>query len=318
MSKEFVKERVLKYLMEDLLVPQDMIDTNEPLSEFEEGAEGVLDIIVNVVVKEHGEDYYVPVLIVTCVDEDFVMEGEALQKEIDLKQKELKILEEKVLFWEEDKDKTINEIYEIKDKKYDIEKEEVKIKENLNLDKKLSLDLKDKVNNLQKKYDNLNKEYLYLKSKIKINDLSIKVKEIAENEKKVEKLNDEVSILNKEKAINNGALFENVVAQELLAKRHKEYYFNSKQQGELDFVIELDGKVVPLEIKSGKDYKRHSALNNVLKNENYKIEEAYILSEGNIEIEGKRVYMPIYMIMFLENTELTNTIYKIDLDGLGE
>lgn len=123
----------------------------------------------------------------------------SLQKEIDLKQKELKILEEKVLFWEEDKDKTINEIYEIKDKKYDIEKEEVKIKENLNLDKKLSLDLKDKVNNLQKKYDNLNKEYLYLKSKIKINDLSIKVKEIAENEKKVEKLNDEVSILNKEK-----------------------------------------------------------------------------------------------------------------------
>ena len=62
----------------------------------------------------------------------------SLQKEIDLKQKELKILEEKVLFWEEDKDKTINEIYEIKDKKYDIEKEEVKIKENFNLDKKLS------------------------------------------------------------------------------------------------------------------------------------------------------------------------------------
>ena len=57
---------------------------------------------------------------------------------------------------------------------------------------------------------------------------------------------------------------------------------------------------------------------NVKFNENYKIEEAYILSEGNIEIEGKRVYMPIYMIMFLENTELTNTIYKIDLDGLGE
>ena len=76
MSKEFVKERVLKYLMEDLLVPQDMIDTNVPLSEFEEGAEGVLDIIVNVVVKEDGEDFYVPVLIATCVDEDFVMEGD--------------------------------------------------------------------------------------------------------------------------------------------------------------------------------------------------------------------------------------------------
>ena len=69
--------------MEDLYVPQDMIDTNVPLSEFEEGAEGILDIVVNVVVNENGEDYYVPVLIVTCVDEDFVMEGEALQKEID-------------------------------------------------------------------------------------------------------------------------------------------------------------------------------------------------------------------------------------------
>ena len=82
-SYVYVKERVLKYLMEDLLVPQDMIDTNVPLSEFEEGAEGVLDIIVNVVVKEDGEDFYVPVLIATCVDEDFVMEGAALQKEID-------------------------------------------------------------------------------------------------------------------------------------------------------------------------------------------------------------------------------------------
>ena len=121
-----------------------------------------------------------------------------------------------------------------------------------------------------------------------------------------------MSILNKDKAINNGALFENVVAQELLAKGHKEYYFNSKKQGELDFVIELDGKVVPLEIKSGKDYKRHSALNNVLEGEEYQI------SEGNVETVGRKVYMPIYMIMFLENTELTNTIYKIDLDGLGE
>ena len=79
-----------------------------------------------------------------------------------------------------------------------------------------------------------------------------------------------------------------------------------------------NGKVVPLEIKSGKDYKRHSALNNVLEGEEYQISEGYIFSEGNVEAVGRKVYMPIYMIMFLENTELTNTIYKIDLDGLGE
>lgn len=125
-----------------------------------------------------------------------------------------------------------------------------------------------------------------------------------------------MAILNKEKSINNGALFENVVAQELLSKGLKEYYFNSKKQGELDFVIELDGKVVPLEIKSGKDYKKHSALDNVLGNEEYDISEAYVFSEGNVEVNKKRVYMPIYMIAFLENQQLTNSIYKLDLRGL--
>ena len=69
-----------------------------------------------------------------------------------------------------------------------------------------------------------------------------------------------IAILNKEKSINNGALFENVVAQELLANGFNLYYFNNKKQGELDFVIELDGKVTPLEIKSGKDYKKHLSL----------------------------------------------------------
>ena len=106
------------------------------------------------------------------------------------------------------------------------------------------------------------------------------------------------------------------MAQELLTKGHKEYYYNSKKQGELDFVIELNGKVTPLEVKSGKDYKRHSALNNVLSSDNYNIEQAFVLSEGNIEIDGKRIYMPIYMIMFMDNIELENSIYKIDLSGL--
>lgn len=125
-----------------------------------------------------------------------------------------------------------------------------------------------------------------------------------------------IAILNKEKSINNGALFENVIAQELLAKGHKEFYFNSKKQGELDFVIELDGEVTPLEIKSGKDYKRHSALNNVLGNEEYEIQRAYILSEGNVEVDGKKIYIPIYMIMFFENTEIDKLVYKLDLSGM--
>ena len=80
MSKELVKGRVIKYLIEDLLVPQDMIDTNVELAEFEEGAEGILDIVVNV---KDEEDYYAPVMIVQCLDEDVELEGEVLQKQIE-------------------------------------------------------------------------------------------------------------------------------------------------------------------------------------------------------------------------------------------
>ena len=77
-----------------------------------------------------------------------------------------------------------------------------------------------------------------------------------------------------------------------------------------------NGKVVPLEIKSGKDYKRHSALNNVLECEEYQISEGYIFSEGNVESVGRKVYMPIYMIMFMDNLQLDNPIYRLDLSGL--
>ncbi|MBH7660819.1 type I restriction enzyme HsdR N-terminal domain-containing protein [Clostridioides difficile] len=80
MSKELVKDRVIKYLIEDLLVPQDMIDTNVELAEFEKGAEGILDIVVNV---KDEEDYYAPVMIVQCLDEDVELEGEVLQKQIE-------------------------------------------------------------------------------------------------------------------------------------------------------------------------------------------------------------------------------------------
>ena len=123
----------------------------------------------------------------------------SLEKDIEIKQKELKILEEKVLSWEEDKNKTIEEIYKIKDLKYDVEKEEVKVKENLNLDRKLSMELKEKIDSLETKYNKLNLEYLGLKSKVKVNDLESKVKEINENAKKIEKLNKGMSTLNKEK-----------------------------------------------------------------------------------------------------------------------
>lgn len=125
-----------------------------------------------------------------------------------------------------------------------------------------------------------------------------------------------IKILVKDAGINNGALFENAIAQELVSKGVSVYYFNSKKQGEVDFIIEQNGVVCPIEVKSGKDYKRHSALENILSDENYNIPEAYILSSSNVEVEGKRIYMPVYMCMFLEDAALENSIYKLDLTGI--
>lgn len=125
-----------------------------------------------------------------------------------------------------------------------------------------------------------------------------------------------IAILNKNPSINNGALFENACAQELLSNKFKLYYFNSKKQGELDFVVEYKGKVLPIEIKSGKSYKKHSALNNVLSNDDYMIDEGFIFCDNNVEKEDNRIFLPIYMMMFLDNTISQKFIYKIDLSGL--
>ncbi len=129
--------------------------------------------------------------------------------------------------------------------------------------------------------------------------------------------NIQIKILNKEKDINFGSVYENAVAQELKAHGFDLYYFNSKKQGELDFIIERGGEVIPLEIKSGKDYTKHMALNNVLQNEDYGISKAYVFHNGNINCEGKIIYAPIYMIMFVKKEqELENPIYKLDLSVL--
>jgi Predicted ATPase (AAA+ superfamily) len=116
--------------------------------------------------------------------------------------------------------------------------------------------------------------------------------------------------------INNGALYENVVAQELKAHGFKLYYYNSKKYGELDFVIEHKGRVLPIEVKSGKDYQRHSALSNVMNISNYSIKEAFVLTNYNVKTKGNLVYYPIYMLMFItdENIKLP----KMDLFDLSD
>ncbi|MDO4567139.1 MAG: ATP-binding protein, partial [Oscillospiraceae bacterium] len=127
----------------------------------------------------------------------------------------------------------------------------------------------------------------------------------------------QVKILNREKDINFGSVYENAAAQELKAHGFDLYYFNSKKQGELDFLVELGGEVLPIEIKSGKDYTKHAALNNVLANEDYAIPAAYVFHNGNVSVSGKVTYMPVYMLMFIQREKApAELIYKIDLDAL--
>ena len=127
----------------------------------------------------------------------------------------------------------------------------------------------------------------------------------------------QLKVLKREKDINFGSVYENAVAQELKAHGYELYYFNSSRQGELDFVVEKDGSALPIEIKSGKDYTRHAALDNVMNNEDYAIPRAYVFQNDNVSVRGKIVYLPIYMLMFLhKETELTPQIYKLDIDIL--
>lgn len=109
----------------------------------------------------------------------------------------------------------------------------------------------------------------------------------------------QLRLLSGESSINYGAIYENVVAEELHAHGWNLYYFNSKNQGELDFLLERDAEVIPLEIKSGKSYERHNALKNVLNNKEYHIQQALVLCNDNLRVEGNITYAPIYMLMFL-------------------
>ena len=74
--------------------------------------------------------------------------------------------------------------------------------------------------------------------------------------------------------------------------------------------------MLPIEVKSGKDYKKHSALNNLLENDEYKIGEAIVLSNANVSNENGKIYLPIYMIMFLEEKKM-DMVIKPDLTGLN-
>lgn len=129
----------------------------------------------------------------------------------------------------------------------------------------------------------------------------------------------QLKIISGDDKLNYSAIFENYIAQELTACEHDLYYYNNKKRGELDFLIEYDGEVLPIEVKSGKDYKVHRALSNIMDCGEFNLNRALIFNNSNLKVEGKLTYAPIYMAMFLkQEIKDEDSIYKIDLSELNK
>lgn len=113
-------------------------------------------------------------------------------------------------------------------------------------------------------------------------------------------------LLDNETSVNLGAVYECVVAMELKSLGHSLFYYDNKKYGEVDFLIDDYAmlSVVPIEVKSGKDYRVHSSLSRFVTTEEYGIKEGIVLSNsGDIHFDGKIRYLPVYMSMFLGNDE---------------
>ena len=127
----------------------------------------------------------------------------------------------------------------------------------------------------------------------------------------------QVRIIKGDKDINFGSIYENAVAQELVAHGLIPYYYNSKKRGEVDFVVEHNGKVLPVEVKSGKDYVYHRALSNIMDCDEYDLPEALVLNNDNLFFDNRIIYAPIYMVMFLGKIDDKPVNYKVDLSWLS-
>lgn len=121
------------------------------------------------------------------------------------------------------------------------------------------------------------------------------------------------AVLSDEKSINLGSVYENAIAMELASLDNRLFYYDNRHKGEVDFLIDNfdDLSVIPIEVKSGKGYKRHVAISSFVSNKDYPVNQAIVLSNsGVIEKEGKIRYFPCYMSMFLKfSGETTDTVY---------
>ena len=115
------------------------------------------------------------------------------------------------------------------------------------------------------------------------------------------------AILDDTESINLGAVYETVVAQQLEAQGCQLFYYDNRSKGEVDYLINdyANLSVIPIEVKSGRDYTIHSALSNFVSNKDYRVQNAYVLlNEGRTEVKGGIIYTPIYNIMSFKELTL--------------
>ncbi|MBR3799214.1 MAG: ATP-binding protein [Bacteroidales bacterium] len=127
------------------------------------------------------------------------------------------------------------------------------------------------------------------------------------------------AVLQDIRSINLGTVYESAVAQELTAHQFKLHYYDNKQKGEVDFLIDDYNRlqVLPLEIKSGKDYTEHSALTKFLETPEYGIGRAIVFSNEQQVYKKKGVtYMPIYYCMFLQNSSDNDAVILPELESV--
>jgi len=98
----------------------------------------------------------------------------------------------------------------------------------------------------------------------------------------------------------SGIFFENFVANELIAKEHKLFYWRGKSSAELEFIVESDNRLYPIDVKKGR-----GTLNSLEKFSNHnKFEYAIKVSKNNYgyDREQKLLTIPLYFIPFVAKT----------------
>lgn len=128
------------------------------------------------------------------------------------------------------------------------------------------------------------------------------------------------AVLQDVRSINLGTVYESAVAQELAAHGFRLHYYDNKQKGEVDFLVDDYErlKVLPIEVKSGKDYTQHSALTKFIATPDYGIDRAIVFSNERKVFHKRGVtYLPVYYCMFLQNPSYDRPVILPELEPVG-